>query len=57
MDNLHYAYLRARKGKIRKDYVIEFEENLESFQGGNAYAKWADSFKLRKEVVKRIYKI
>ena len=29
MDNLYSAYLRARKGKTRKDYVIKFEENLE----------------------------
>ena len=28
-DNLYSAYLRARKGKTRKDYVIKFEENLE----------------------------
>ncbi len=27
-DNLYLAYKRARKGKTKKDYVIEFEENL-----------------------------
>jgi len=37
-----------RRGKIPKDKI------LESFHGWNAYAKWADSFKLRKEVVKKI---
>ena len=29
---------------------------LEIFQGWNAYTKWADSFKLRKRVVREIYK-
>ncbi|MEK6828608.1 MAG: reverse transcriptase/maturase family protein [Nanoarchaeota archaeon] len=28
MENLFFAYKKARKGKTRKDYVIEFEENL-----------------------------
>ena len=27
-DNLFIAYKKARKGKIKKDYVIEFEKNL-----------------------------
>ena len=40
---------KYRKGEISK------EELLESFQGWNAYAKWADSYKLRKKVVKLIY--
>ena len=39
-----------RKGRISK------EKLLESFQGWQAYAKWANSFKLRKEIVKSIYK-
>ena len=34
---------------------ISHEKILESFQGWNAYAKWANSFKLRREVVKKIY--
>ena len=38
-----------RKGKLSKEKI------LESFQGWNAYAKWANSFKLRRKVVKRIY--
>ena len=32
------------------------EKIIERFQGWNAYAKWADSYGLRKEMVKRIYK-
>ena len=28
-ENLHLAYKKARKGKTKKDYVREFEENLE----------------------------
>ena len=38
-----------KQGKISKEKLIE------SFQGWNAYAKWANSYKLRREVVKRIY--
>ena len=38
-----------KEGKISK------LEILESFQGWNAYAKWANSYKLRKESVKKIY--
>jgi len=38
-----------KQGKISKDKL------LESFQGWNAYAKWADSYKLRRCVVKKIY--
>ena len=37
-----------------KEGEISKEEILEIFQGWNAYAKWADCFKLRKEVVKKI---
>jgi hypothetical protein len=38
-----------KKGKLSK------EKLLESLQGWQAYAKWANSFKLRKGIVKRIY--
>ena len=38
-----------REGRITK------EKLLESFQGFNAYAKWANSFKLRKKIIKQIY--
>ena len=39
-----------RKGELPK------EKLLGSFQGWQAYAKWASSFKLRREIVKMIYK-
>jgi len=29
---------------------------LESFQGWNAYAKWANGYNLRRSLVKEIYK-
>ena len=31
------------------------EKMLESFQGWNAYAKWANTLNLRKKVVRKIY--
>ena len=40
---------KYKKGKLIKDKL------LESFNGWNAYAKWADSFKLRREIVRKIY--
>ena len=60
----HYTLLRKRN--IRKmlskveDYKqgkLSKEKLLESFQGWNAYAKWADSYKLRRAVVREIYKV
>ena len=38
-----------REGNIPKDKL------LESFQGWNAYAKWANSLGIRRKVVKKIY--
>ena len=58
----HYKLLRKRN--IRKMLKIigkykngEFskEKMLESFQGWNAYAKWANTLNLRKKVVRKIY--
>ena len=37
------------EGKISKEKI------LESFQGWNAYAKWANTLRLRRNVVKKIY--
>ena len=37
------------KGKLSYDKLIE------SFQGWNAYAKWANSYKLRRQIVSKIY--
>ena len=39
-----------------KEEIITKEKLLESFQGWNAYAKWANSYNLRKNIVKSIYK-
>ncbi|MEK6882995.1 MAG: RNA-directed DNA polymerase [Nanoarchaeota archaeon] len=44
-----------KKVELYKDEIINHEEILESFQGWQAYAKWANTFKLRKEVIKKIY--
>nr|AQS34936.1 hypothetical protein [uncultured archaeon] len=48
--NILFKIQLYKKGEISK------EKMLEIFQGFNAYAKWADSYMVRKEVVKRIYK-
>jgi len=59
-----YHYKLLRKRNIRKMLKIigkykngEFskEKMLESFQGWNAYAKWANTLNLRKKVVRKIY--
>ncbi len=61
--NFNY-YRLLRKRNIRKMFAtvekykngdFSKEKMIEIFQGWQAYAKWADSFKLRKEVVKKIY--
>jgi hypothetical protein len=43
------------KVKKYKSGEISKENLLESFQGWNAYAKWANSYKLRRRVVASIY--
>jgi len=61
--NFYYHKL-LRKRNIRKmlsvvsrykNGEISKEKLLESFQGWNAYAKWANSYNLRREVVRKIY--
>ena len=50
--NVRSIYLKIRrykKGNVPK------EKMLEIFQGWNAYAKWANSLKLRREIIKKIY--
>ena len=37
-----------------RDCDISKEEFLESFQGWNAYAKWANTFKLRKKFMENL---
>lgn len=58
----HFRLLRKRnirkissKIKQYKKGELSKEKLLESFQGWNAYAKWADTYRLRKEVIMRIY--
>jgi hypothetical protein len=52
--NLIFTWRKARKEKTKKDSVIEFEKLIESFQGWNAYAKWIDSYNLRKNIANKI---
>jgi len=50
--NVKSVYSKVNKFKERN---ISKEKMIEIFQGWNAYAKWADSFKLRREVFKEIF--
>jgi len=59
-----YYFKLLRKRNIRKIFskVVSYKNDeisktkmLGSFQGWNAYAKWADSFKLRRRVIRKIY--
>ena len=38
-----------------KNKEIKKEKLLESFNGWNAYAKWGNSYKLRRKIVRAIY--
>jgi len=38
-----------------KKEKIDKEKILEVFQGWNAYAKWSNSYWLRKKIVRKIY--
>jgi len=58
-----YNYKLLRKRNIRKMFYIikryknkeiSKEKMLETIQGWNSYAKWADNFKLRTEIFKNI---
>ena len=40
--------------KIEK---IDKDKILESYQGWQAYAKWANTYKLRKEILNKLHKI
>lgn len=58
----HYKLLRKRnvrkmvlKVEKYKRGEISKEKILESFQGWQAYAKWANTLKLKRRVVKKIY--
>ena len=57
----YFRILRKRNiksilDKIKKynQGLLSYEKMLESFQGWDAYAKWADSFRLRKEFTKKL---
>ena len=57
----HFRLLRKRnvkkmlvKIKLFKEGLVSYEKLLESFQGWNAYAKWANSHKLRERVLNEI---
>ena len=43
--------------KKYKSREISKEKLIEIFQGWNAYAKWADSYNLRKDICSKIYKL
>lgn len=44
------------KIKLYEEGILSYEKLLESYQGWNAYVKWADSFKLRGKIFDEIIK-
>ena len=57
----YYRLLRARNVKNIENKIqffkvnkISYEKFIESFQGWNAYAKWADSYDLTNRLIKSI---
>jgi len=59
-----YRLLRKRNVSNIRSKIILFSKNelgyhkiMESFNGWNAYAKWANSYKLRRSILKKIYAI
>ena len=60
----YYRLMRKRNIKKMRERIGQFEDNLvsywqlmESFQGWQAYVKWADTYKLRKRVLREIQNI
>ena len=58
----HHKLLRKRNLRSINSKILEFSngnlsfpELLETFQGWQAHSKWANTFKLRKKIVRRIY--
>jgi hypothetical protein len=47
--NMQRKILLFKKDEIQKEKLFEI------FNGWNAYAKWADSFNVRKNMVRKIY--
>jgi len=61
---LHHKLLRKRNIRKMRKKIEQFSKSkltykkmTEIYQGWQAYAKWANSFKLRKEISKQIHKI
>ena len=59
----HFKLVRKRNIKRMRFKVKRFSEEkisyrkiMESFQGWQAYAVWGNSFKLRKKIIKEIYR-
>ena len=48
--------MRKRLDKI-KNCEISYWNLMESYQGWQAYVKWADSLNLRRNILKEIYEI
>ena len=48
--------MRRKIGNLKNDR-ISYWELMESYQGWQAYVKWANSFNLRKDILKEIYKV
>ncbi len=60
----HFRLLRKRnirsmkkKVELYKQGIIDFSTLKESYQGWQAYARWADTYKLREEIKKKIIDI
>ena len=45
-----------RKAEFFKNKYLDYQELMKSYQGWQAYAKWANTFKLRRNVLRIIYK-
>ena len=56
---IYYNYIRKHQGIINelKNNEIYYWKLMEIYQGWQAYAKWANSFNLRKRILKEIHKI
>ncbi len=44
-----------RKIELYKNGELSHKKILESFQGWQAYARWANTYKLRKDIVRKLY--
>ncbi|MEK6888849.1 MAG: reverse transcriptase domain-containing protein [Nanoarchaeota archaeon] len=61
-----YYYKLVRKRNIRKmnnrirnfkNFKVSYWDLINSYQGWQAYVKWANSFKLRRKILKEIHKV